>query len=162
MNIRPSVTNILSMLVEKRLNAKHSYWSPEVDFDKNTSKYKRIDYVGFKPNMPDGLTESSSVELGTFTCYEVKSCMADFKSGNGLSFYGDENFLVCTKELAEQLRDNGMLPNEVNGVLVPNKPQTSLITKFDLKSCLQSNRKKVASEMLWAIVQSHDRPKRVK
>ncbi len=55
-----------------------------------------LDYIGFKPFTPGYVLEPSSVELGTFSCYEIKSCMADFKSGHGLTFYGDENYLVTT------------------------------------------------------------------
>lgn len=47
------------------------------------------------------------------------SCLADFESGNGLTFYGDENFLVTTRELAEQLHEMLRLPRNINQVLVP-------------------------------------------
>lgn len=156
---RKDITRKLSILVEKRLTSRHFYWSPEVDFDKNTDNYRRIDYVGFKPCTPRYVVEPASVELGTFICFEIKSCMADFESGNGLTFYGDENYLVCTKQLAENLRDNQVIPDGINAILVPNAPKTALITKLECnpKGIM---RKRPASELLWAIVQSHERDKK--
>ena len=41
---------------------------------------------------------------------EVKSCMEDFKSGHGLTFLGDENWLVCPRDLADELHDRRLLP----------------------------------------------------
>ena len=57
-----------------------------------TTNWRRIDYVGFKPYTPNYAVEPVSVELGIFSCYEVKSCLADFESGNGLTFYGGREF----------------------------------------------------------------------
>ncbi|MFQ9101283.1 MAG: hypothetical protein ACLR5C_05005 [Bifidobacterium adolescentis] len=67
----------------------------------------------------------ASVELGEFSCYEIKSCMEDFTSGHGLTFYGDVNYLVTTRELAEQLRVTYRLPRNINQVLTPSKKATS-------------------------------------
>ncbi len=100
---RAETTAMLSELVEKRLRNRVSFWASEVNFDLGTPRNRRIDYIGFKPFTPGYVLEPSSVELGTFSCYEVKSCMADFKSGHGLTFYGDENYLVTTPELADEL-----------------------------------------------------------
>lgn len=36
----------------------------------------------------------SGIEKGIFTCYEVKSCRADFESKNGHNFYGEKNYYV--------------------------------------------------------------------
>lgn len=156
MSERQNITKKLSDLVEKRLNSNRMYWSAEVNFDKNTSKNARIDYVGFKPFTPDYIVEPVSVELGTFACYEIKSSLADFESGHGLTFYGDENYLVCTTELAETLRDQLKLPQKIDAVLCPNKPWTKLFVKFNLTGP-HSRRRRTAAEMLWAIVQSHRR-----
>ena len=87
---RTETTAMLSKLVEKRLKNRVSYWASEVNFDLGTPRNRRIDYIGFKPFTPGYVLEPSSVELGTFSCYEIKSCMSDFKSGHGLTFYGDE------------------------------------------------------------------------
>jgi hypothetical protein len=151
MSDRPDITRALSELTIKRLNAANMYWSAEVDFDKGTQHNKRIDFVGFKPYTPDYLVEPASIELGTFAFYEVKSSLGDFRSGNGLTFYGDKNYLVCPAELAVQLRDNRELPS-VDAVLCPDKQWNKLYVKFEPGG---SHRRRSASEILWAIVQAH-------
>ncbi len=86
--------------------------------------------MGFKPFTPGYVLMPASVELGEFSCYEVKSCMADFKSGHGLTFYGDVNYLVTTRELAEELRVNYLLPRNINQVLTPSKKRRQARTAF--------------------------------
>lgn len=152
---RPATTAKLSELVVKRLKSWHMYWSAEVNFDKGTPNNKRIDFVGFKPYTPDYMVEAVSVEMGTFACFEVKSCMADFESGNGLTFYGDENYLVTTQEFAIELRDKLMIPSGIDAVLCPDKNWTKLITKFEAGGFISSRRRRSSSEMLWCIVQAH-------
>lgn len=50
----------------------------------------------------------SGIEKGIFTCYEVKSCMEDIYSGNGLNFLGEKNYLVmaidCYKKFLPDYR----------------------------------------------------------
>lgn len=87
MSKRSEITSMLRELTVKRLKSKTTYFSPEADFDKNTDHERRVDFVGFKPFTPGLIVESISVDLGTFSFYEIKSGMADFKSGNGLTFY---------------------------------------------------------------------------
>ncbi|MCI1635183.1 hypothetical protein [Bifidobacterium sp.] len=152
MSNRRETTEMLSALVEKRLRSSGMFWAPEVNFDKGTPRNRRVDFVGFKPFTPNYVVEPASVELGRFEFYEVKSCMADFKSGNGLTFYGDLNYLVTTREFAEELHQKIMLPRGVNGVLVPNKPRTALISAFLGMGEDQSYRKRQSSEMLWQIM----------
>lgn len=153
MSERPGITARLSQLVEKRLTSQGMYWSPEVNFDKNAKGERRVDFVGFHRgiNSPDAV----AVEMGTFTFYEVKSSMADFTSGNGLTFYGDENYLVCESELAQKLIDEHKIPYAVDAVLCPDKNWTRLYPKIDRSGRWGSHRQRSASEMLWAIVQSH-------
>lgn len=154
MSERRETTKLLSALVEKRLRSRGMFWAPEVNFDKNTPRNRRVDFVGFKPFTPNYVVEPASVELGRFEFYEVKSCMADFKSGNGLTFYGDLNYLVTTREFADELNQKMLLPAGTNGVLVPNKPGTALTEAFKGFGEDQSYRRRLASEMLWQIVQS--------
>lgn len=127
---RAETTAMLSKLVEKRLKNRVSFWASEVNFDLGTSKNRRIDFMGFKPFTPGYVLMPASVELGEFSCYEVKSCMADFKSGHGLTFYGDVNYLVTTRELAEELRVNYLLPRNINQVLTPSKKRRQARTAF--------------------------------
>lgn len=94
---RAETTAMLSKLVEKRLKNQTAFWASEVNFDRNTPDERRVDYVGFKPWNVNGEPVPASVEKGCFGFYEVKSCMADFTSGNGLTFYGDQNYLVAVE-----------------------------------------------------------------
>lgn len=152
---RAATTRMLSALVEKRLNASRWYWSAEVTFDRDTDHERRIDYVGFKPFTPEYRYECYSVELGTFACYEVKSCLEDFKSGHGLSFYGDDNYLVCEYGLADYLWQYGMLPTGAH-VLVPDRNHTKLLHRWPHDDYTRRpHRTKTAAEMLWAIASCH-------
>ena len=153
---RVETTTMLSALVEKRLDSRTSYWAREVSFDRGTPNWRRIDYVGFKPYTPNYAVEPVSVELGIFSCYEVKSCLADFESGNGLTFYGDENFLVTTRELAEQLHEMLRLPRNINQVLVPTPTGDRLQELYDLSNNgSASYRHRPASEMLYAMIEAN-------
>lgn len=155
---RKDVTETLSRLVEKRLNNRVSYWASEVSFDKGTPMWRRIDYVGFKPFTPNYAVEPVSVELGTFECYEVKSCMSDFESGHGLTFYGDVNYLVTTTELAEELRVSFRLPRNIDQVLCPSKKGDRLIPAYDMTgNGSPSYRHRPASEMLYAMIEADGR-----
>lgn len=152
MSSRAEITQKLSKLVEKRLNSNHMYWSSEVNFDKGMQNERRIDFVGFKPFTPDIITDANSVELGTFECYEVKSCMADFKSGNGLTFYGDKNYLVTTKELDQELYETNLIPWDIDAILIPDKNWTHLYSHRKSKG---THRQRISSEFLWEIVKAH-------
>lgn len=156
MSRRPDVTGMLSDLVAKRLTSQNQYWAAEVNFDKNTQNERRIDFVSFKPYTPSAIVEPTSVELGTFECYEIKSSWADFTSGHGLTFYGDDNWLVCEQDLAmEILREAGRIPN-LTGILCPDKSGTRLYKRHQFAGTAP-HRRRPASEMLWAICQSHNR-----
>lgn len=152
MSKRPEITDKLSELVKNRLRTAHMYWSPEVNFDKNMAGNRRVDFVGFKPFTPYLVDEPATVELGTFAFYEVKSSMADFQSGHGLTFYGDENYLVTTEKLAVQLYEERRLPRDVDAVLCPNGDWTGLRSKFKRPG---THRRRAAAEILWEIVRSH-------
>lgn len=154
MSKRPDITAKLSRLVEKRLDSQHMYWSPEVNFDDGTKDNRRVDFVGFHP--AKDAPEATEVELGTFAFYEVKSSMADFMSGHGLTFYGDENYLVCLPELAAQLVAGLRIPEQVDAILCPDKSWSRLTKKID-RTQFGFSRQRSAAEILWAIVQSRGR-----
>lgn len=104
---RPEKTKLLSNLLENKLRADGAYWSSEVTVDFNTANRKRVDYMSFKPKNQS----ASGVEKGIFTCYEVKSCVEDYKSGNGLNFFGEKNYIVTdmkTYKKAIHLVDHGV------------------------------------------------------
>lgn len=155
---RVETTRMLSRLLEKRLESRKLFWSEEVSFDKGTPSERRIDYMAFKPFTPQYSVEPTSVELGRFECYEVKSCMADFQSGHGLTFYGDENYLVCPSDLYRRLLAERKLPRGIDAVLCPDRPGSCLRRQPDASRDVnhQSYRRRVASEMLWQMVQAHD------
>lgn len=95
---RGEITDTLSKAlvnqVLQRRNA-YTYWAHEVEFQKPAC---RVDFVSFEP-ISHTLTDAAAIEKGTFTYYEVKSCMGDLKSGHGLNFEGDVNYLVMPVEL---------------------------------------------------------------
>lgn len=70
------------------------------------------------------------LEHGRFVFVEVKSCMADFKSGHGLTFRGDENWLVCPRNLADELHDRRLIQPGVQ-VYCPDNGG-SLRLRYDL------------------------------
>lgn len=139
---RTETTAMLSKLVEKRLKNQTAFWASEVNFDRNTPENRRVDYVGFKPLNVNGEPVPASVEKGCFEFFEVKSCMADFTSGNGLTFYGDQNYLVCTKELCD-------------AILTPDSTGSKLILGHVQSYNDLSYRRRPASEILWAMVKAN-------
>lgn len=148
---RIDVTNSLSYLVRKKISNNCSFWAEEVELDFGKA---RVDFVGFKPfNILQNGMCAASIDKGTFSFYEVKSCMADFNSGHGKTFFGDENYLVCERSLAEELFQKRLLPNGVK-VIVPNKSRTALIVAFDLSNSFGtwSRRTKSSSELLWNMI----------
>lgn len=152
---RTETTAMLSKLVEKRLKNQTAFWASEVNFDRNTPDERRVDYVGFKPWNINGEPVPASVEKGCFGFYEVKSCMADFTSGNGLTFYGDQNYLVCTKELCDEIVWQKMVPERVNAILTPDPTGSKLILGHVQSNHDLSYRRRPASEILWAMVKAN-------
>lgn len=101
---RAEITSLLdSELVRLRLNRKGSYsfWAHEVWLDRYSDHEKRVDFVQFVPKGGPTYSDGPHIEHGTFSFYEVKSCMADLRSGHGLSFEGDDNWLVMPVEMFE-------------------------------------------------------------
>ena len=148
---RVDTTNDLSRLVRKRLANVSSFWAEEVELDFGKA---RVDFVGFSPFavLQLGMC-SAAIDKGIFSFYEVKSCLADFNSGHGKNFCGDENFLVCERELADELYKKGLLPHGVK-VIVPNRPRTGLVTVYDLSGAFgtKSLRTKSSGELLWNMI----------
>lgn len=85
---RKDVTADLSEKVAKKLRRQFAIVAQEVWVDPD----HRVDFVAFSPGSGG---RNAALEHGRFVFVEVKSCMADFKSGHGLTFLGDENWLVC-------------------------------------------------------------------
>ena len=110
---RPETTAELSRAVLAKLRREFTLVATEVA----VSDASRVDFVAFRPAKMEAMP--AALERGTFCFAQVKSCMADFESGHGLTFQGDENWLVCPKGLAQKLREEGVLPYGVR-VLCPD------------------------------------------
>lgn len=112
---RKEITQQLSEDCQYHLNPRRDpriYMAKEVSFDYGTSHCIRVDYMLFKPKN----NTVSGIEKGDFYCYEIKSCIDDFKSKNGHNFIGDFNYYVMTDELYKQVM--GEIPYGV-GVYTP-------------------------------------------
>lgn len=103
---RCDVTAELSEKVAKKLRREYALVAQEVWVNEDN----RVDFVAFSPGIGG---KNCALEHGKFVFVEVKSCMDDFKSGHGLTFLGDENWLVCPRSLADELHDKRSLPHRV-------------------------------------------------
>ena len=95
---RKTTTQFLNKVLERdRLSGFGKYWAKEVSIDPWAAKGKpkRIDYMQF---VPENQCSIAAIEKGIFICYEVKSCVQDVYSGNGLNFLGEKNYIVTTME----------------------------------------------------------------
>ncbi len=82
---------------------------------------KRIDVVQYSPK---GVMYASEMEKGIFTCYEIKSCITDVYSGNGLNFFGEKNYIVTTMDTYKKLQED-MRGNKLQKYLKENYPESS-------------------------------------
>ena len=104
---RKEVTSLLNRtLIRTRLERRnaYSYWAHEVevhDYAKGGTVW--VDFLQFEPDWHHTATHAGCVERGTFTAYEVKSCLSDVKSGHGMNFIGDLNYVVTTAETHEAI-----------------------------------------------------------
>ena len=108
---RKEITKLLSdMLRTDVLYGK--YWANEVTFFHGEDGTIRIDFMKFEPKNQT----VSGIEQGLFTAYEVKSCLADYRSKNGHNMIMDKNYYVMPMELYKKVVRE--LPHDV-GVYVP-------------------------------------------
>ena len=145
MMTRSEITDALTALAEARMGRWCRLWAPEVEVPSGG----RVDLMGFSPygERPD----AASIERGTLICCEVKSCMADFESGHGLNFVGDENWLVCPRELCERLRESSRIPR-VAGVLCPDAGWKRLLEVIHQPpGAYRYRRRMTAAEAIWRI-----------
>lgn len=136
---RKEITKMLSELLEKYIdphNDPRIYWAREVTFDYSGLNRIRVDYMQFKPVN----NSVSGIEKGDFCCYEVKSSVEDFHSGNGHNFVGDMNYYVMPKDVFEKVRQ------EIHwniGVLAPEDGHLRVV-----KNAHRKDRTRPVSEML--------------
>ena len=108
---RKEKTEFLRNLLKAKLNSKRGvHSSAEVSLDYGTKSVKRVDFVSFEPRDQMSI---AGLEAGTFTFYEVKSCREDFRSGFGLNFEGDRNYIVTDMPTYKDLLSHGDL-DDVN------------------------------------------------
>ena len=77
---RKETTEFLSNLLIERLSGRGKYYASEVTLDYSGGKgeTKRVDFIQFVPKNQS----TSGIEKGEFVFYEIKSCKADYHSGN--------------------------------------------------------------------------------
>lgn len=114
---RKEITKLLSELLERDVLSNLT-WASEVKYTKMDGSEGRVDYMSFKPsyNTYYKLNERN-VQCGEFIAYEVKSSILDYRSGLGLNFIGDKNFLIMPMELYKKVRTDKKISNV--GVFVP-------------------------------------------
>ncbi len=119
--MRKEITKFLSDTL-LRTELWGNYFASEVTIDYGLSHPKRVDFMRFVPN---STVYMSDIEKGIFICYEVKSCVEDIYSGNGLNFYGEKNYIVTTMETYKKLIPDirsGKLDNHIKEA----NPESSL------------------------------------
>lgn len=99
---RAETTALLSALLERDVLS-GTQWASEVKYMKSDGNLGRVDFMSFKPREQRYGPTAASIEGGQFTCYEIKSCMADYRSGHGLNFIGEWNKMVVPMALYKQL-----------------------------------------------------------
>lgn len=152
MSNRTEMTMYLSALLEKKLNPKNDtriYMAKEVTFDYGTQYEKRVDYVKFDPvnNTVGG------IEQGIFSCYEVKSCVEDFRSKYGHNMLGDYNYYVMPKDVYDKVKDN--IPWGA-GVLCPFGEEGTQELK-SVRRATKKTRRRSATEILMMMFRSANR-----
>lgn len=126
------------MLINSKLNIRGGYWASEVTLDYGSDKTKRVDFMQFKPV---NTMSASGIEKGEFICYEVKSCLEDYKSGHGQNFIGERNYFVMPMLLYKQLKDILISPpNYYIGVIVPIPKGADKFKEFENPAELDSNK----------------------
>ena len=121
-NKRKETTAFLAHLLENRMRVPGTYYAKEVVIDYGTDKCRRVDYMHFEPV---NTMTVSGIEKGDFICYEIKSCLEDIFSGNGLNFIGDRNYIVTTADVARKFQDDRYLDTELRKQIQSTNPEAS-------------------------------------
>lgn len=93
---RKEITAGLSALVERHVSKPGGLWAAEVSIE--PLGRCRPDYIEVTASGGKFATVAG-IERACVSAYEIKSSMADYKSGNGLNAVGDENWIVCPYEV---------------------------------------------------------------
>lgn len=161
---RKEITSLLSgRLIDLRLTRRdaYTYWAHEVPI-RECGKERRIDFMQFVPYGHNANITAAGVELGTFVCYEVKSCIADMKSGNGLNFFGDVNWIVCPIEVYYEFLENhqydpklrAVIDDQVGFLVFGSRRGESDFLEFGPPSLCRGQRKRSASELIFCMMRA--------
>ena len=167
---RKEKTELLRNLLRIKLNSKRGvHNAAEVSLDYGTKNVKRVDFVSFEPRDQMSI---AGLEAGAFTFYEIKSCREDFKSGFGLNFEGDRNYIVTDMLTYKDLVAHGdtddskmfnvgvmvAIPKGVN-VLDEFERPNNLTTAIDwelvvVKAAHRKQRKRSMGELLFCMLRA--------
>ncbi len=167
---RKETTKFLSdLLIRDRFSGMGKYWAREVTLNYCSADVKRVDFMQFKPV---NTMSASGIEKGEFICYEVKSCMEDYKSGHGQNFIGEKNYFVMPMSLYKNLIIDEEITKPANyhiGVIVPIPKGSDYKAEFEnpteldpniewelkiIKSTHTQNRKYSLAELLFCMLRS--------
>ena len=133
---RKETTKFLSnLLIKDKFSGMGKYWASEVTLNYGSANVKRVDFMQF---IPANTMSASGIEKGEFICYEVKSCMSDYKSGHGQNFIGERNYFVMPMSLYKNV------VNEINyyvGVIVPIPSGAEVFSEFENPTELDTDKK---------------------
>ncbi len=134
MNRKETTEFLSNLLIAKKFTGMGKYYANEVtlDYGAGKGKEKRVDFIEFRPKNQS----TSGIEKGEFIFYEVKSCKADFNSGNGLTFEGEKNYIVTTMETYKQIIHD--IPWNV-GVYVACPEYRNLADEFENPTPIDNN-----------------------
>lgn len=161
---RKETTEFLGKLLKKeKFSGMGKYWASEVSIDYGTTDVKRVDFMQFEPI---GVCGISAIEKGNFTCYEIKSCKADVKSGFGQNFIAEKNYFVMPMKTYKEIIHE--IPQGI-GVLVPipvyadkykefeNPTELSMDKEwklYSIRKCIPKLRKRSMTELLFCMLRS--------
>ena len=167
---RKEKTEFLRNLLKAKLNSKRGvHSSAEVSLDYGTKSVKRVDFVSFEPRDQVSI---AGLEAGTFTFYEIKSCREDFRSGFGLNFEGDRNYIVTDMLTYKDLLSHGDLDDSKMfniGVMVAVPKGVNVLDEFErpnnlttaigwelvvIKAAHRKQRKRSIGELLFCMLRA--------
>ena len=88
----------------------------------------------------------SGIEKGDFYCYEIKSCLDDFRSKHGHNFIGDFNYYILPQEVFRKVREE--IPDYI-GCYIPVGRELEVA-----KKAKRRDRNRATSEMLLMMFRS--------
>lgn len=102
MSNRSEITKGLAELLERRLSESGTFWAKEVSIE--PLGRIRPDYVSVGAYFGK-FASMADIEHAHVSVFEIKSCLADYKSGSGLNHIGDTNVIVAPFELKMKINE---------------------------------------------------------